>query len=108
MELLRRADTPEDHLDYFVAKGLGSRLGGGRTPWEQLDQAADNAADVHGGPQPGVDPVPNAPDAGAGSPSGGADFSAAPASGAGDAPHGGDGGAADAADQPKAARQARN
>ena len=44
------------------AKGLRAGLGGGRTPWEQLDKAADRAADVHGGPQPGVDPVPNTPD----------------------------------------------
>ena len=70
------------------AKGLGSRLGGGRTPWEKLDKAADNAADVHGGPQPGVDPVPNAPDPSADTPSGGPDSGAAPTSVAGDAPHG--------------------
>jgi hypothetical protein len=76
------------------AKGLRGRGGGGRTPWEQLDKAADRGADVHGGPQTGVDPVPNAPDAGAGNPSGGADFGAAPTSGAGDAPQGGDAGAA--------------
>ena len=45
------------------AKGLRGRFPGGRppTPWEQLDRAADDAATVHGSPQPGVDPVPNAP-----------------------------------------------
>jgi hypothetical protein len=43
------------------AKGLRHRLGGGRTPWDQVDQAAENAPKVHGGPQAGVDPVPNAP-----------------------------------------------
>jgi hypothetical protein len=37
------------------------RAGRGAAPWEQLDRAADNAAQVHGGPQPGVDPVPNGP-----------------------------------------------
>jgi hypothetical protein len=45
------------------AKGLRGRFPGGRapTPWDQLDRAADDAAKVHGSPQPGVDPVPNAP-----------------------------------------------
>ena len=42
------------------AKGLRGRFGNrGATPWERQDQAADNAAAVHGPPQPGVDPVPN-------------------------------------------------
>jgi len=45
------------------AMGLRGRFPGGRaqTPWEQLDRAAGDAAKVHGTPQPGVDPVPNAP-----------------------------------------------
>jgi hypothetical protein len=48
-------------------KGLRGRFSGGRAPvpWERLDRVADDAAKVHGSPQPGVDPVPNAPSAAA-------------------------------------------
>ncbi|MGK2902302.1 MAG: hypothetical protein ACSLE7_05400 [Mycobacterium sp.] len=42
------------------AKGLGSRLRsrGDTTPWDQLDAQAADARQVHGGPQPGFEPVP--------------------------------------------------
>jgi hypothetical protein len=45
------------------AKGLRGRFSGGwaPTPWERLDRTADDTGQVHGSPQPGVDPVPNAP-----------------------------------------------
>jgi hypothetical protein len=45
------------------AMGLRGRFPRGQapTPWEQVDRAARDAAKVHGSPQPGVDPVPNAP-----------------------------------------------
>ena len=44
------------------AKGCaGGSATGAATPWERQDQAAENAAAVHGPPQPGVDPVPNRP-----------------------------------------------
>jgi hypothetical protein len=45
------------------ANRLSGRPAGGRAPapWEQLDQADDDAARVHGSPQLGVDPVPNTP-----------------------------------------------
>lgn len=43
------------------AKGLGSRLRhrGDTTPWDQLDAQAADARQVHGGPQPGFEPVPS-------------------------------------------------
>ena len=53
------------------AKGLGSRLGrgGGTTPWDQLDAQSADARQVHGGPQPGFEPVPSdRPGAGASTP----------------------------------------
>jgi hypothetical protein len=45
------------------AKGLPGQFRSATavTPWERFDQAADDAAQVHGAPQPGVDPVPNIP-----------------------------------------------
>jgi hypothetical protein len=61
-----------------------------QTPWERIDDAASNARQVHGDPQPGYNPVPNAADDGPDSGAGGA-ASAGGAPG-GDTPAHGDGG----------------
>jgi hypothetical protein len=50
-----------------AAKSLRSRMtqwGAAQraTPWEQLDRAAVHAAEIHGDPVPGIDPVPNVSD----------------------------------------------
>src|SRR5262249_26180206 len=56
------------------AKGLAARWRSrsqGQAPWEQVDAAAGDARRVHGEPQPGYTPVPDATDPGGGGAGGG-------------------------------------